>query len=116
MADPVDARKAIEEALLAIKTMVREEAITPDIYFKGLVSLAYEYVLLNDASAATDLLNLVPVEYFLGVQDKQMEDDPVYAEVSVKLAKYLIDAGLVDQEPEEPEEEQFTFTQKPANA
>lgn len=113
---PSDAIVGLDDSLAALRSLLRAGSITPDIYHKGLVGLAYEYLLLGEATEAVGLLNTIPMDYFMDVQPVQMAEDAHYREVGIDFAQRLAKLGAVDLEDLKVAAGEFSFMQKPGLA
>lgn len=89
-------RDKVDGALDAVEKIRAANAMADDVYHKCLVSLAYEYILVDETEVALVLLNRPGTEYYEKVQSKQMEEDELYRQLVVLLAYKLIQAGLVE--------------------
>jgi hypothetical protein len=98
-----------EEVLRALKDLLDDRQITDAQYYKGVVGVAADYAKEGDIVSAYVTLAIPPPEYFELIQLRQMQDDPVYAEVAGGLAARLVRYGLDCDEELAP-------TQAPANA
>ncbi len=88
-----------EEVTAALKQMdaIRATgAMSDDVYHKVLVSLAYEYLMVNAQQEGLRLLMKVPASYYKEVQLKQMYEDLMYRDLVVLLSYKLIQLGIVE--------------------
>lgn len=108
-----NARTRLEEMQAALINMRANRSIDDSVYFKGLLSLAYEYAVADDLHVATHIVNECGVDYFGNAMAKQMQDDSAYRTVVYGLAQKLVEVGVVilDDEPE-----YVLTTSKPAQA
>lgn len=89
-------REKVDEALLLIESIRAAGAMGDDVYHKCLVSLAYEYTLVDEDEEALILIVKVPTSYYESVQFEQMEADSLYQDTVVRLAYKLIQMGVVE--------------------
>jgi len=104
-------RDKIDEALKVVEALKASGALGDGAYFKCLVSLAYEYILVEEDQFALVLISKAPVEYYKTVQPQQMEEDPMYGDLVVLLAYKLVQMGVVDGS-----DDLYPPTMGPANA
>lgn len=83
-----------EEVLQALKDLFDEKQISDVQYYKGVVGVAADFAKEGDIVSAYVTLAIPPPEYFELIQFRQMQDDPVYAEVAGGLAARLVRYGL----------------------
>jgi hypothetical protein len=113
MADEVvDPKVRLNEAVIALRSMLRGNTVTEDQYHKLLVNIANEYALLDDLPEAVSLLQSMPMSYFDSVQAVQMAEDATFRQVCWDLAEKLLDAGIVELTPA-PDDLTPAPTQKP---
>jgi hypothetical protein len=89
-------RDKLDRALDAIDRLHESKALNDDVFNKCLVSLAYEYLQVEEVQFALVILNRVPALYYEKIQLAQMEDDPLYNKLVIYLAYKLIQVGVVD--------------------
>ncbi len=87
------------DAVRAMKDLYKQGQITPEIFHKSLVCLAYEFAVGNETGWVTKLLLEVPMAYYKDDQPQQCVDDPKYAELCLDLSRLLILYGMVDIGP-----------------
>ena len=113
--DKVDKDK-IDEALMALRAMLRGGSITDDVYNKAAVKLAYDYALAQEMGEALAILNSLPLEYYQNVQEVQMREDPDFAKICTSFSELLPKPdGELRLKVWDPGDG-WTFTQKPAKA
>jgi hypothetical protein len=99
-----NATEVVESQHRLLQMAFKERAIPKELYFKGLILVAYEYAhrnLIEDALAA-----IAPIErsYYTSTVITQMEEDKDFHEIAAHLAELLGYSFEV------------TPTQRPANA
>ena len=90
----------VDSALKMIEDIRKTGSLSDGAYHKCLVSLAYEYCLVDEDQMALVLLAKAPPEYYQTVQPQQMEVDEQYRDLVVLLAYKLIQMGVVDGDQE----------------
>lgn len=80
----------------------------PDQYYRGLVFIALNYAQNGFPTEALNQIHAIPLSYFQGPSQKQMEESPEFFQVATKLYSLIQEAGL------EPFE--YTNLMKPAEA
>ena len=110
-----EAKNKIDEALMALRAMLRGGSITDDIYNKAAIGLAYEYAQGAEMGEALAIVNSIPLEYYQGPQEQQMREDANYQKVAVEFSKLLVQYVTSDM-PLPEVSEGWSFTQKPAKA
>lgn len=101
----------IDAALKVVETLHSSGAMSDGSWAKCVVSLAYEYTMIEEDQMALVLLARPPVEYYQTVQPQQMEADDQYRDLVILLAYKLIQMGVV-----EGADDVHTPTMAPANA
>jgi len=91
-------RDQVDEALRLIEEIRASGTLSDGSYFKCLVSLAYEYVLVDEDQLALVLISKAPPEYYRVTQPQQMEVDSMYRDLVVFLAYELIQMGVIDDD------------------
>jgi hypothetical protein len=86
------ARRATEEAY-------RGNVISIELYYKFLVSFAYEYAVAGYADEAMTMILGIAPSYFKNTQPRQMDEDPEYLKVAEKVAETLAYAGVLQTTP-----------------
>lgn len=104
-------RGEVDQALAVVENIYKTGTMSPDVWAKCIVSLAYEYMCADQQQEALVQLNRVPPSYYKDVQYKHMKDDTMYAELVVLLSYRLIQMGVV-----EGSEELIEPTMPPARA
>ena len=93
-------KQQLQQAELALEEMLNSGKIKKRTYFKGQVAIAHDYLLdLNDIVKGLDAIRRCEPEYFLAEQKEDMNNDPVYAQLVIELAKGLVDMQLLDGNP-----------------
>lgn len=92
---PQRPKDQVEQALKTVDQIHDSGAMPDDVYYKCLVSLAYEYIQADDHQAGLVLISKCPPSYFQDVQPGQMQEDGLYRDVVVLLAYKLIQLGVV---------------------
>lgn len=77
-----------------LKTLYLEDGLQDSLYFKGLITLAYEYIILADISNCVHLISECDSYYLNNILETQMEEDPKFKEVVIKLVDILEKAGI----------------------
>lgn len=95
-----ETRQQLESMERALKSLFDDEQITEDIYFKGLVALAYEYAAAGEINDAALKINKCTREYVAGTMFEQMLEDNLYLETAHQLAEILEQTGQFKAEPE----------------
>ncbi len=90
----LDTAASHDEVLSALKAMYTDKQITDLQYYKGIVGVAADMAKSGDIMLAMTILALAPPEYFQLVQLRELENDPLYAEVAGGLAAMLVRYGL----------------------
>lgn len=104
-------KNELDDALRMVEEMHKTGALDDSVWAKCLVSLAYEYILVEEDQFALVLISKAPVEYYKTVQPQQMEEDPMYGDLVVLLAYKLVQMGVVDGS-----DDLYPPTMSPANA
>lgn len=89
-------RDEVDKALKMIEEMYKTKAFSDNVYYKCLVSLAYEYCMAEEDQLALVLLAKAPPEYYKVVQPQQMEADAQYRDLVILLAYRMVQMGVVD--------------------
>lgn len=112
----MDEKTKLADAVQAVVAMHRSGTLEDDAFHKTMVTLAYQYSLLETGlSEAQALLNVIPIEYYYNTQEQQMLDDPAFARLCMELGDKLVAAGVVRRKPT-PLEPILHPTQKQAQA
>ena len=90
----LDNVRSHDEVLTALKALYADKQITDLQYYKGVVGIAADIAKDGDLMTAKAILALAPPEYFQLVQLREMQADPLYAEVAAGLAGLLVRYGL----------------------
>lgn len=104
-------KREIDSALKTIEEIYKKGAMGADMYYKCIVSLAFEYACADEQQECLVQLTRVPVTYYQNTQPGHMRDDRLYAELVVLLSYKLIQMGVV-----EGSEQIVTPTMAPARA
>jgi hypothetical protein len=91
--------KQIEEQLAAVTGMYRNKQLEPDLYYKCLLCVAYEFSAQGEHLRALSISHGVPLEYFQGPHQQQMREDQNFATVSYLLAMALFQQGFIHLGP-----------------
>ena len=83
-----------DEVLKALQGLYVDKQITDLQLYKGIVGVAADIAKDGDVMLAMATLAQVPPEYFQLVQLRELESDPLYAEVAGGLAAMLVRYGL----------------------
>lgn len=73
-----------------------ERVIDDNLYFKCLVSLAYEYAENQENEQCARLLFQCPPDYFSQVLPRQVQEDKLYRDCVIRLTYNLIRAGYIE--------------------
>ena len=111
MKDIKRVKEQVEAAVKQMDMMYEQGAMGAEVYYKCLVSLAYEYVCCDELQMGLIQLARVPASYFQDVQLRQMREDGMYRDLVVLLSYKLIQMGII-----EGSEELITPTMPLANA
>lgn len=87
------------DAVRAMRDLLKLGSIPVEIYYKGIVALAYEFALGGETGWTTKLLLEVPLTYYKENQIQQCMDDPTFAECCLELSRLLVLYGMVDAGP-----------------
>jgi len=90
----LDKNTSHEEVIAALKAMYADKHITDLQLYKGIVGVAADIAKEGDPMLAMATLAQIPPEYFQLVQLRELEADPLYAEVAGGLAAMLVRYGL----------------------
>lgn len=90
-----DEEKKLDESLVALTNLYRDNQIEPNSYYKCLVCLAYEFAIADKGLRAASIAQGIPVDYFKGVLRKQMQEDANFAYLTYTLSLCLLEQGLV---------------------
>lgn len=106
--------KQTEEALRkeesALKDLFETSKIDADVYRKGLIRLASEYVVVEAPVDAMRVLRFVNTEYINNVFPDHMREDQVFRQMTVALCEKLLEDGWIYMG------QQFNFSKPPALA
>jgi hypothetical protein len=102
--------KLIQDQLVAVQQLRRDEKIDENVYHKCMVAIAYEYAVRDEGLRAAALIQTIPIEYFRNVQPQQMRDDPAFCTIAFVTAMKLVKDGFVEIGPK------LVINQGPANA
>jgi hypothetical protein len=69
-------------------------SLTQDLYFKGLMLLAYEYAVENFPEEALEIVLEIDETYFRNTADKQMREDVEFFQRAALVYRSLLAAGL----------------------
>jgi hypothetical protein len=94
--DKIRKKEEIEGALQMVNQMRASAAMEIDSWAKCLVSLCYEFTLIQEDMTALRLLASIPVDYFKFSQINQMKEDSMYRDLVVLLSYKLIQMGVVE--------------------
>lgn len=89
-------KEEVDIALMQIEKIYAQHVMSDAIYYKCLVSLAYEYICANEHQEGLVQISRVPVSYYQDVQLQHMREDKSYAELVVLLSYRLIQMGVVE--------------------
>lgn len=89
-------KEEVDGALATIEKIFKSGAMESQVYYKCLVSLAYEYILADAGQEGLIQLSRVPPAYFKDYQLAQMKADSMYSDLVVLLSYKLIQMGVVD--------------------
>lgn len=93
-------RIACEQIVASLKDLYAANRISTPQYYKGLVSVAYEYAVAEEMNECLSLLGLIPVDYVAYELGMELENDRFFTEVFFNLAKILEQSGVVALESE----------------
>jgi hypothetical protein len=91
-------RKQCEEMLVILQGMRRDGTVGENAYFKGVVSIAYEYMNDGEIKPGLDLLVMVPDSYFAKQQKADMMADHAYAHCCLVISQRLIQNGFIEDD------------------
>lgn len=96
-------RPDLAAALAQVEKWHRDQVFGDDVYYQCLVTLAGTHLCQHhDAESALILLNRIPPQYFQTTIVTQMEADGVYAASVVEMSHRMMQLGLVDISPQDP--------------
>jgi len=93
---PVRTKEHIDHSLKVVENLKAQKVMADDVYYKCIVSLAYEYLLDGAQQEGLQQLMRVPISYYKEVQPKQMKEDHMYRDLVVLLSFKLIQLGVVE--------------------
>jgi len=86
----------VDVALKVVEDLFRAGSLEEAVYYKLIVSLAYEYFCCDEQQEALVHISRVPAAYFELHQLDQMRQDGMYAELVVLLSYKMIQAGVME--------------------
>jgi hypothetical protein len=92
---PDEDREHLYDTLGTLETMVENEIIDPQWYYKALVDGAHQHLVAKEMGAALALLGKVPPKYYAEGMLPQMEADPAYSHQVVEIATLLVNHNVV---------------------
>lgn len=93
-------RAACEQILESLKHLYASGSIVSGQYYKGLVTVAYEYAKEYEIPDCLLVLSYIPPEYILNEMSKDLDEDDLFREVSFKLSEILEKSGTVSLLPD----------------
>lgn len=99
-------RYKLEKVQAVLRKMRKDNSIDVNTYYKGMISIAYEYCVDGDLKETMLILNDIEDEYFTTAMAPQMQEDPFFLETAYTIATTLVTAGVVS------DDEQFVITGK----
>jgi len=85
----------IEPTRKQLETMLERKELSPALFFKALMGLAYEYVVADHTEEAAGLVMQIPPDYWRGDAKLQMQQDVQYFQRSATVYRSLRDCGLL---------------------
>lgn len=85
----------LEASVAALTSLYKARQIEPKDYYKGMLSIAYNYCTEGDKLRAASIAQGIPRDYYESVHRQQMTEDPNFSYVSYSLALELLHAGYV---------------------
>jgi len=76
-----------------LRDMHLSRQISEDVYYKGIVSLASDWVVIGEITRAASLVSEVAAQYIEKVMPTQMVSDPEFHKRAFQLARGLATAG-----------------------
>lgn len=117
MSDQIDVlalhkeEKLVADGLMSLKAMYG--ASQPDAFFwKAVTTFSYRLVAVGGVEECVKVLSMAPPEYFRGIAIEQMAEDPLYAELTKRMADKLVEAGKVERPYFEFDIRKTDFTDK----
>lgn len=90
----------LDRAVKDFETLHADGVIDDNLYFKCLVSLAYEYSENQELEQSARLVFTCPPEYYQSVLPIQVREDKQYRDCVIRLTYYLVKAGYIEFEKE----------------
>lgn len=89
---------SVNKAVVDLDELYCKKLFEEDIYFKCILGLAYEYMVLHEGEKALSLIFRCEPDYFKGAIQTQMEQDPLFRDVIIVLTHSLSKAGYLELE------------------
>jgi hypothetical protein len=89
-------KQQIDASYKLVSNLSEQDRLDKNLTYKCLISLAYEYTLIDDMATSCYLISKCPKSYFETSQLQQMAEDSTYEEDVILLTYALIQRGLVD--------------------
>lgn len=93
-------RSACEQIVTSLKSLYSAKTISESQYYKGIVSVAYEYANAEEIGECLNLLGIIPLEYVTYGMQQELENDALFADILFRLSKILEQSGAVRLESE----------------
>ena len=108
MADKIDKKVInsdyIDKVYDDVKDLFQNGSLEKDIFYKCLISLAFEYLCISDMSNCVHLIAECDTHYINVVMSEQMDEDPKFKSLVIKLVDVLDRSGLPLEDIETEEE------------
>ncbi|MDE2425684.1 MAG: hypothetical protein KGO96_07240 [Elusimicrobia bacterium] len=86
-------QKKAYEMLDKLNDLKDNHILSEDMYHKELIFLAYDLAKEDHVDEALSMILRIDKKYFMGVQEEQAKDDPLYKEIILKLADKIKDSS-----------------------
>lgn len=89
-------KEEIDASVMTMERIHKQTGILGEnLFYKSLIYLAYEYIQCGHEQEGLVTLFKVPATYFVEDNVKNMEQDPQFADIVVRLSYRLIQIGVV---------------------